>query len=306
MKIPLKYWKSALSSKSGGKYALDSKVIWSSDNCNKGTSRCICEPPFYLITFPTELRDPIGRQKWTSIVNRKRGNKIWQPTSDSRVCSLHFLDGKPSPAHPYPTLHLGYERFREIKSRPPPTPRENLDHVPKKSKKSLNDNFSKESCVGEQESKIEKVPRGINNMDNNMCSENDQLSCTFACNVDHSYSISDLAHTTGAHDSSPGTTSQLGEIEKLRNRVKYLENELAKSKSIVAACLRKPFRIQAILKSDKKVKFYTGIPTLQSFYKIETCMKKYLKQMRYWKGPSKVCNPIRYKRCKQSQKNSYT
>jgi len=38
------------------------------------------------------------------------------------VCSEHFVDGKPTPAHPYPTLKLGHEE-PPTKSRRPPTAR---------------------------------------------------------------------------------------------------------------------------------------------------------------------------------------
>ncbi len=36
-----------------------------------GIGRCVCPPPCVLYPFPTELRDPEGRQKWTKLVNRK-------------------------------------------------------------------------------------------------------------------------------------------------------------------------------------------------------------------------------------------
>lgn len=40
-------------------------------NTHFGTGCCICEPPFRLIPFPTERKDPDARLKWTKIVNRK-------------------------------------------------------------------------------------------------------------------------------------------------------------------------------------------------------------------------------------------
>lgn len=33
---------------------------------------------------------------------------MWSPSKDYRVCSEHFVDGKPTPQNPLPTLQLGY------------------------------------------------------------------------------------------------------------------------------------------------------------------------------------------------------
>ncbi|XP_034037104.1 THAP domain-containing protein 11-like [Thalassophryne amazonica] len=71
---------------------------------------CDCPRPFQLFPFPTE---PARRAEWTKIVNRKQlGSgyvKNWTPNKNSRVCSVHFTDGKPTELHPNPTLQLGYE-----------------------------------------------------------------------------------------------------------------------------------------------------------------------------------------------------
>ena len=36
-------------------------------------------------------------------------NKPWTPGESDMVCSIHFVDGCPTPVNPVPTLHLGYE-----------------------------------------------------------------------------------------------------------------------------------------------------------------------------------------------------
>ncbi|XP_077391669.1 uncharacterized protein LOC144027748 isoform X2 [Festucalex cinctus] len=78
-------------------------------HCNKGTSRCTCDPPYVLIPFPTERKAPERRAEWTKLMNRKnKTGKNWDPTKNSRVCSVHFVDGAPSTSFPNPTLKLGY------------------------------------------------------------------------------------------------------------------------------------------------------------------------------------------------------
>ena len=42
--------------------------------------------------------------------------KLWSPRRDSRVCSRHFIDGNPTPEHPYPTENLGYDSTSEMKT----------------------------------------------------------------------------------------------------------------------------------------------------------------------------------------------
>ena len=52
-------------------------------------------------------RDPERRKLWTNAINRKR----WTAKDHHRVCSRHFIQGKPSrnPLHPdhIPSLHMG-------------------------------------------------------------------------------------------------------------------------------------------------------------------------------------------------------
>ncbi|KAK7945775.1 hypothetical protein WMY93_001503 [Mugilogobius chulae] len=44
--------------------------------CNKGTSRCVCDPPYVLIPFPTERKDPERRAEWTKLINRKNTKRV--------------------------------------------------------------------------------------------------------------------------------------------------------------------------------------------------------------------------------------
>ncbi|KAM9332713.1 uncharacterized protein KZ484_017830 [Pholidichthys leucotaenia] len=93
--------------------------------CNFGTSLCTCPPPFMLYTFPTELKDPDGHNCWIKAVNRKnlKTGKRWEPTRNSRVCSVHFIGGKPSKECPDPCLNLEHQPHQSTtkKWKEPPT-----------------------------------------------------------------------------------------------------------------------------------------------------------------------------------------
>ena len=68
-----------------------------------------CEPPFKLIPFPSEAKNPVRRKQWILNVNRQdvKTGELWTPSGNGRICSNHFVDGKPTEANPNPTLFMG-------------------------------------------------------------------------------------------------------------------------------------------------------------------------------------------------------
>ncbi|XP_070381508.1 uncharacterized protein [Dermacentor albipictus] len=63
-----------------------------------------CGCNMYLLhRFPA---DAVLKHRWISAVNRKG----FVPTESSRVCSVHFVDGKRTSENPEPMLQLGYAR----------------------------------------------------------------------------------------------------------------------------------------------------------------------------------------------------
>ena len=84
--------------------------------CSQGRGICDCTPPFSLFPFPTDLQSSERRQQWIKLINRKdEKGKNWQPKSDSRVCSRHFPDGRPTSQNPNPTINLGYKAISSTK-----------------------------------------------------------------------------------------------------------------------------------------------------------------------------------------------
>ena len=59
---------------------------------------------YLLHRFPA---DADLKRQWVAAVNRK----CFVPSTSSRVCSAHFVDGKRSDLNPVPMLRLGYERM---------------------------------------------------------------------------------------------------------------------------------------------------------------------------------------------------
>lgn len=50
--------------------------------------------------FPTEKKEKKNRQQWLKLINREN----FEPKRHHRICSLHFVDSKPTEENPYPTL----------------------------------------------------------------------------------------------------------------------------------------------------------------------------------------------------------
>ncbi|XP_070392110.1 uncharacterized protein [Dermacentor albipictus] len=64
---------------------------------------CPCARSFSMHRFPQGEKNKLTRQG--SIASLQRNN--FNPGTSARVCSIHFVDGRPTEDNPYPTLHLG-------------------------------------------------------------------------------------------------------------------------------------------------------------------------------------------------------
>ena len=65
--------------------------------------------PFKLYCVSIVLRYNDQRKLWITALKRENEDKsMWAPKDTDRVCSKHFVHGYPTPAHPLPTLSLGY------------------------------------------------------------------------------------------------------------------------------------------------------------------------------------------------------
>nr|XP_037274932.1 oocyte zinc finger protein XlCOF22-like isoform X1 [Rhipicephalus microplus] len=60
--------------------------------------------------IPQGEKNKVTRQCWLD--NLQRAN--FDPNTASRVCSVHFVDGRPTEENPYPTLHLGTLSVRHV------------------------------------------------------------------------------------------------------------------------------------------------------------------------------------------------
>ena len=77
---------------------------WRKQLCSQHNQRhgmCSCAAPFSLFPFPTEKKNLNSRFEWArAVFRRNTAGKNWTPSPDDRICSDHFVDGKPTPGNP--------------------------------------------------------------------------------------------------------------------------------------------------------------------------------------------------------------
>ncbi|CAN7938085.1 unnamed protein product, partial [Ixodes hexagonus] len=79
---------------------------WNGSTCEQHSlllhQDCPCLQPYALYCFPQGEKNEETRRKWVTNLERKNLN----PSKHAKVCSIHFVDGRPTETHPYPTLNL--------------------------------------------------------------------------------------------------------------------------------------------------------------------------------------------------------
>ena len=179
------------------------------------------------------------------------------------VCSKHFVDGKPTSENPMPTLNLGYEKPTKVPRRKllresPPLPRRMT---------------TDESQGGEGE--LYPYP-----------------SC------DHDYHC--LSEICGAcSDKNKVLNSMASEISKLNKEKEQLQIEIQSLNQHMEKLTRerkssKPFSA-TVIKSDRKMRFYTGIQSVAVFNALFSLVKPHILKLNYWRGNRVLCSKARNK-----------
>ncbi|XP_041862227.1 uncharacterized protein LOC121653081 [Melanotaenia boesemani] len=150
--------------------------IWKKKECEIHKplqhQECPCLLPYSLHRFPGRSEDREVRQTWVKNINRKD----FVPNDNSRVCGIHFLDGRPTKAHPYPVLHMGYEHNGIVSSARAPPKRRCLQP--------LTVNTSKVNCCATEPADIEVDLNNQENMPPQKC----DVGVQWPDHTDHDYS----------------------------------------------------------------------------------------------------------------------
>ena len=215
---------------------------------------CPCQQPFTLHTFPSVLLNSDKRREWIRLMNRTTvKNTAWCLGKSDVVCSDHFVDKRPTLENPNPVLNLGYEK-------PAKKPRRDLHRrqlFPVKRK--------------EREQEAEEPPENV--PEKEPCHE---------C----------LRKETEIESLTDRCLKKETEIESLIKKVDSLSierDDLSQNVAEVKVKVHrlkedcKPFSVASI-KTDAKMKFFTGLQTVAVFGILFNLLKPFIQSMNFWRG----------------------
>ena len=181
------------------------------------------------------------------------------------ICSLHFVDGEPTYINPNPTINLGYEK-------PAKKPRRKLSRqeLPEPSSQAKTENVS--------------------------------VTC------DHQY-CSEREHCQACIDKNAVIFSMANEIAKLNNEKEKLKEHIDElCENVTEMKLkqksRKPFSAASI-RSDAKIRFYTGIQSFAVFEALFSLIKPHAPKLVFWRGAKVISSAVNKKRRHKSHRLCY-
>ena len=267
------------------------------EHCSNSTYQlqCGCKSPFVLFPFPTNLSDAETRRDWIRAVNRKdpKTGKNWQPTFDSRVCSCHFVDGKPSEAHPSPSINLVREHAVSGVSssqRSLPNIIKSRAIVPKKSKGS-NEIIDVDGVIINTERDTKEIS-GPNN---------DPIAISTFNNNDHGYALPASTLKCNCRKDCNCTGCSNKDLE-----IAYLKDKINKAYSIIRDVMNedniKAPKKNKFIQTDEKVSLYTGLPNKACFDGLCKHLQKKSSNDRHWKGTKVIVTKVKKFPIRKSKK----
>lgn len=244
--------------------------------------QCDCKPPFVLFPFPTAISDAETRRDWIRAVNRKdaKTGKNWQPNFDSRVCSYHFVDGKPSEAHPSPSINLiraaatgGTSSYHFVPKRKRALSHKSRGFVPKKLK--LSTDTTDDPIINEEPDK----------QDNS--GPNDSIAIPTINNNDHDYGLPPLTIKCSCRKDCNCTGCLIKDLE-----IACLKDKIDKAYLMIND-MKKQNKMRGpatdrFTETDARVNVYTGLPNKACFDSLCKHLQKKSAKIRHWRGTQKV------------------
>ena len=212
---------------------------------------CPCSRLFTLHRFPSELLNSTRRKIWINQIKRETRNKTaWTPGQSDMVCSKHFVDGCPSLENPDPTLELEYE---------------------KKTKK------QRRVLVSQIPEPIKFVTENDEDADPLNETTEDTMCCDAEAGCLQCQEKDDIISSLQSESESLKAENDQLKVEDncLKQKIKQVQSE------------DKPFSWKCI-KKDTKMKFYTGLQTIQIFCVLFELLKPCLPNLVYWRGKKRV------------------
>lgn len=184
----------------------------------------------------------------------KKPHLYLEPRPHSRVCSIHFVDGRPTNNHPFPELELGHNKT--------------VRAPPKRSR------YRTSSPIEHNEETVSHVTP-----ENSEVNDNDQSPVTQKIYALCFFFLMLAANLfSQLQDSRAKLAATQQSLEKIRKENRILRCKL---KLISGKMKSKSFFSKYVL-SDKEAKFFTGIPSVKLFHAMYEICRKHVS--RRWQG----------------------
>lgn len=243
--------------------------------------------------FPTQKKAPALRKRWLDLLRREN----YEPKRNHRVCSLHFKEGRPTENHPYPEL-FAYNNFKEsLKMR-------STTSISKREQCMVKDtqfDISVPPRVDSPAASESVLQTQINN-DNSLfvAGVSGELNGSWPVNqeievTDHecptvgSLSVTgthvemDHCYISGSFCSNDMSTRDIGIQTTLTTAdIKVLEEKSTKLED--PEKLMRELFVNKVVKDDKNVQMYTGLPSKTILNGVYDILEKASPTLKYWSG----------------------
>ncbi|XP_062586714.1 uncharacterized protein LOC134248321 [Saccostrea cucullata] len=263
----------------------------SSDSRKKGRYGFMADLEFFA--FPTS-KYPKLRKKWLELLRRHE----FDPSRHDRICSKHFVEGRPTEAHPYPELY----RYNNYK-RPQET----------RGTSSIEKRFTC-TTMEATPTKYEAIPRPTTT--GFLVSHENERKQPFPFPVereitvkflmtaeqiaaphDHDYCSvgNEVVHSS---DVQCQTDLTLHDLEKSEAELLQLRDSFRNKDD-----LRRYMTVDKMTNSDSSVMSYLGLPSVLTLFGIFAILDKITPTLAYWKGGSAIPNTAAKNPSKKSGPN---
>ncbi|CAC5419089.1 unnamed protein product [Mytilus coruscus] len=244
--------------------------------------------------FPSSANQ---KRRWMDLVRREN----FVPGKFSRLCSCHFIDGKPTVLHPYPELfaYNNYKEDNDSRGKSSILKRENTTFTPHLPSTSSSDNEIREDGIKQATSRSYLVDEEGNchtiflPFSNEVTVETTKIPTSsetmFKMPLHHEY-INPISYQPTFCDSETQTDLSMTDIFGLE-KMKVDHDNLVKKEE--KPCLTGEF-IDKITSTDKNVSSYLGIPSVMALPGIFAILDRASPSLKYWRGHEGTHHDAKY------------
>ncbi|XP_062597541.1 uncharacterized protein LOC134258963 [Saccostrea cucullata] len=250
----------------------------SSDSRKKGRYGFMADVEFFA--FPTS-KQPKLRKKWLELVRRHE----FDPSRHDKICSKHFVEGRPTEAHPYPELYLyiNYKRPQEtrgtssIEKRSTCTTSEATPTKYESTPRPKTTGF----LVHDENERKQPFPFPV---EREITVQSLMTAEQIAAPHDHDYCSvgNEVVHSS---DVQCQTDLTLHDLEKSEAELLQLRDTFKNKDD-----LRRYMTVDKMTNSDSSVMSYFGLPSVLTLFGIFAILDKITPTLAYWKGGSAIPN----------------